>query len=212
MEVLFEDAGRLAQRGDTEEAIDRFRRLIAEDREILSRGFQARALLARLGEPTEEGWNPADARSRLNEKESLTLQERRYLAQLEVAGGSPERAEAALTAFLDARPQDPLVRYELARVQHGLGRAGAARENLEAAIRDGLLLTTRGIHACELLARIAEDAGDREEAQRWITQASRLAALLPWYGDRPSVRELIERLETREGFVAPPDLDALRPY
>ncbi len=214
MEVLLEDAQRLLQRGRTDDAATRLQRLIEEDREILPRGVRARSLLQRLGGDPGVDRTPGDPRVELRTRQRegrITLQERRYLAQLEVAAGTPE-AEVALAAFLEARPQDPLVRFELARVLYGLGRAGDAREELRIAIRDGLLLTTRGMHGCELLARIAEEAGDSVEARNWIAQASRLAALSPWYGDNASIRDLIGRLKTLPGYAPPPDLDALLPY
>ena len=216
MEILLEDASRLLQRGQTEDATQRLSRMIARDREILPRGFQARTLLARSAVPLDyDRWDPREARQRLQVKHEggkLTLKELRYLAWLELDAGAVEAARTVLVEYLAHRPQDSLVRFELARLQYGQGRSDAAWRNLHAAIEDGLLLTTRGIHGCELLARIADDSGDTEDARRWIAQAAQLSILLPWYVDGASAREVSQRLVGSDGYVSPGNLNELLPY
>jgi hypothetical protein len=88
----------------------------------------------------------------------------------------------------------------------------AAKGNLRGAIKDGLLLTTRGMHGCDLLARIALDEGDRVQAEHWYGQARRLSSLLPWYPNDASAREISQRLSGLPDYSPPKSLDDLLPY
>jgi thioredoxin-like negative regulator of GroEL len=216
MEILLEDASRLLQRGQKDEAARRLSRLIKQDREILQRGFRARALLSQsTGQQGLDRWDPRQTLGMLETKKRehrLTLKELRYLAQLNLQAGALEAGSAALSEYLDSRPQDPLMRFELGRLQHAQGKNDSARANLQLAMEDGLLFTTRGMHGCELLARLANDAGDVETARRWIEQASQLSILLPWYSSDTSSRELSQRLKESADYKPPGVLNDLVPY
>ena len=68
------------------------------------------------------------------------------------------------------------------------------------------------MHGCELLARLANDAGDVEATRRWIEQASQLSILLPWYSSDASSRELSQRLKESADYKPPGVLHELVPY
>jgi len=226
LDFALDDARRVLQRGDARRAAEKIESLLGEDTEQVARNYEARQLLAsvyrRSGLPRRSGsveslldFDTESILAALEERRrdgSITHQELRYLARLYVSEQRWPQAEAVLEQTLLRRPQDPRIRYELARAQLYLNRVEPARENLLAAVRDGLLFTTRGMQGCWLLAEICRSEGEAETAREWERQAVRLSILVPWYADDAESSDLVQRLRESPDYEDPGSLSALFPY
>ena len=222
LEQRLEEASRLAGRGEIDRAATLLEQLLREDREDLPRAITAHRLLAQIRarsgsiggstamrEPAY--FEPQAVLGRLHlkwEQGRITFAELQYLAFLLRSSGDPAAAADVLRAALARRPE-PLARYELAALEAQAGRGDSAGHLLRAAMQDGLMFTTRGIHGALLLARVLDAAGDTTDARRWVVQASRLSALAPWYPDEVERRSMLDRLRATPGYEAPPRLDEL---
>jgi Tfp pilus assembly protein PilF len=225
MELLLEDAQRRYRKGDAEGAARQLETLIRRDGEDLPRLLQAHQLLAQIYSRPGVSFADSVMKSpahfetaaligRLEDKRrerAITFQERRYLGHLYMQAERLHEARDVLSEALAVRPPEPLTRYELARVERALGDAGSARDNLRAAMDDGLLFTSKGLRGAFLLAQIYREQGDGERAAEWTAQAARQTAMLPWNATGGVSEPWIAELKSLPGYTDPVPLESLIP-
>ena len=216
LDLLLEDAQRNLRRRNVERAKQQLERIVREDREELPRVHRARRLLNELrdGRPAAAGYDPVASIATLEKKRSeqgLSLDETRFLGNLYLEQGRWELAAAALTEALARRPS-PIVRYDLGRARLNAGNLQAARTELLLAVRDGLLLTTRGMQGCHLLSQIAEIQGDASSALRWMRQAARQTIFARWSPEDAETRAVERQIRSWPQYVDPGDPRELLPH
>ena len=123
---------------------------------------RASKLLAGVHEKLREYSEAIRTIQRLLEVSPLDVSAKMNLAQLYMANGQPPKAESILKQLTDKRPDDAVLRRQLARAQELQGKLGAARANYQQAWQ-----TSRGqlLGALEGLTRLMSQMGQAKEAK-----------------------------------------------